>query len=213
MRSTGDFISGYKPRGLNPTLIDRGGEVLSMYGFGPRIMNGITEGAKAMNYSISISSQAYRLAELEGLVGADFSKMVASLKLEPTLEMAIEANKFAKSQTLTSDLIGHYEAAEFLMKKVPPLRLVLPFIKVSLNELDQEIQRIPLAGAISPQLRADWAAGGIKRDEILSKWAVGTSTAYLVCGLVGKGLITGRAPANPGMRKIWDLQNVKVRIA
>lgn len=174
---------------------------------------------KSLHHRMSIHQTA--ILEAEKMVasgnlkaGKEFSEKVASLIANPTEPMVSQAITDMRYYTFTKELTGASRSIDQTIKKIPPVRVIMPFVKTNLNLLEYQIERSPF-GYLMPNVRAEIAKGGIARDQALSKMLLGSSAMAYGGYLTASGIITGSGPANPDQRKLreesgWQPYSVKV---
>lgn len=91
--------------------------------------------------------------------------------------------------------------------KQPLLRFFLPFIRTPVNIFSQTFQHFPVVGVISKRMRADFAAGGVRRAQAYGRQALGTALVASAGYLAAEGKITGAGPSDPRIRKVWLKNN------
>jgi hypothetical protein len=88
---------------------------------------------------------------------------------------------------------------------VPPLKFVMPFVKIGSNIMSQGfIERTPI-GALYPEIRANLMGrnGAMVRDEQISRMIAGVGVASAFTGLATEGMATGAAPDDPKEAAVW----------
>jgi hypothetical protein len=70
------------------------------------------------------------------------------------------------------------------------------------NLMGRAVQQIGL-GPLSSQWREMYARGGAQRDVALARATIGAITAGVIAHMYGAGLVTGRGPQSPELKKIW----------
>jgi hypothetical protein len=111
-----------------------------------------------------------------------------------------EVNFAAAFDKSVSPALHHIEKA---INKVPGARAFVPFLRVSLNALDQAVQHSTLA-MLSGRFRAAMAEGGYARQMALAKVANGHAVFAAGGALTGLGIVVGAAPRNPTARAAWQ---------
>jgi len=162
---------------------------------------------KAVNYSMELWAQAYRLAAKEGREGADFYKRVRDVVDKPPPEVRQAAEQFALVQTFNRELsdlgrIGEVGAGiQRAANALPMGRVILPFVQTPSNILVYSLERTPVLNLFADTFRADLAAGGEKRALALGK--LGTSLMILASfsSMAYAGRISGPGPLDPTLRR------------
>lgn len=152
---------------------------------------------QAVNYRMELQALAVREATYRNLKGKEFEDFVESIIKNPPDELHFKSIDEARLNTFTNER-GQF--SEDLIRTVhshPVGRVVLPFLRTNLNMAEYASQRIPLLNYLSPQMRADMAAGGARADLAQAKLAWGFSLMAITSGLAAQGVITGRGPKDP----------------
>lgn len=172
-----------------------------------------------MSYSQEIARLAFRDASARGLVGNAFNDEVARLTSSPTSAMMEAADKAATRGVLMKR--PEYGSAQYhlaqLVNNNAAAKLVMPFMQIGSNILEEGIvQRTPLA-VLAPEARAELmgARGGAARDIRIGKIATGMMLATGTVGLAAGGLMTGGGPVDPDKRRVledsgWKAYSVRV---
>lgn len=124
-------------------------------------------------------------------------------------ESALEkAQSFSEYITFTDDLGRIGQKIQDLANSHPLLKMAAPFVRTPTNIFKRALERSPL-GAVSPKFIRAMKAGGKEADVAMAKIAMG-SAAMLTFGMMSQqGLITGRAPVDPALRKAFFGANMK----
>lgn len=183
------------------TLGARGVDALGKYlGYVTKSLEAEDEFFKVLNYRGEMHAQAHRKALLtqasqnisDDLVGETFQKFLKN----PSQDMIDAAINNAKQNTFTKDLsqvtiMGYSpQKLDDFIKSAPLLRIVAPFTKTNFNMVEYAINRTPLLGPI----RADIAAGGLRRDQAMARMGVGGLFMATMGTLAYNGFITGTGP-------------------
>lgn len=162
----------------------------------------------AMGYEQEISRMAVRDAISRGLTGTDYDTAVASFRAQPPIDAVAKAHDEALSMVLMKRPpfdSAQYHAAQFV-NKVPPLKLVLPFMQIGMNILEKGIvEHTPLAFA-NKAIRDDLLGhnGPIRQDIRRGKLIVGAGIALGVHALFVEGLLTDGGPSDPDERRVKE---------
>ena len=127
---------------------------------------------RTMGYEQSIAAQAYRAASEEGLYGQAFNQRVAQLTTDPPEAMMTQARAEATQQTLMGRGGPLTQAVANLTDKAPPLKFIMPFVKIGSNIMSQAfLERTPI-GALYPEIRANLMGrnGAIARTRKYLAW-------------------------------------------
>nr|ART39565.1 J437 [uncultured bacterium] len=169
---------------------------------------------KAVARRSELASLATRQARAEGLNGKAAKDRIDALMRLPTAEMMERANDFARYQTFqrpVGDIAGGLMRAA---NNHPWLKLVVPFIRTPTNIVKYAAERSPVAPMLK-DWRADFMAGGARRDLAIARSTMGTGLAMVVADAASKGLITGGGPLDENARGIlradgWQPYSIKV---
>ena len=101
--------------------------------------------------------------------------------------------------TFTRELEPNLQAVEkfisnLTIKDFPILKLFFPFVKTPTNIAMEAMSRTPFLNLASPRFKADWDAGGIRRDMALSRVTLGGLMIYGAGSYALEGKITGYGP-------------------
>lgn len=163
---------------------------------------------RAAGYRQELNRLAYRQAAKEGLDGQDFATRVSQLTNNPTEEMMTDATTGATEQAFMGRLHSKFGAAlETLANSNLAAKMVMPFVRVGSNIVNQALlERTPL-GLLSSDIRANLAGanGKIAQDAQIAKMGVSAVAATAIAGLAVKGHLTGAGPNEPTKAAIWRL--------
>lgn len=152
---------------------------------------------QAVNYRMELHALAVREATYKGLEGKEFNSLVDDIIRNPPDELRFKSLEEARLNTFTNE---RGEFSENLIRTVhshPVGRVVLPFLRTNFNMAEYASQRIPLLNRLSPQMRADLAAGGARADLAQAKLAWGFSLMASTAALAAQGFVTGKGPNDP----------------
>tara|TARA_R110000782_G_scaffold183574_1_gene273869 strand:+ start:6824 stop:10420 length:3597 start_codon:yes stop_codon:yes gene_type:complete len=216
---------GWDPNGVAGKSID----FLSPYiRWGNRYLTAADDFAKHLNYQQEVSALAHRKgmrAQIaNGMDDAALRDFIDDAMRNPDKSIKHGAFKKTQENTLTKDLgdinlpgfksgetkmtsggtkitsQSGLESLEETIKKIPVLRNIAPFTKISMNMTEFAVNRTPFAKG----LKADIAAGGIKRDAALGRIGVGMSAMGIASYLTTQGNLTGSGPSNMNARKTLE---------
>jgi hypothetical protein len=224
------MISGTsaKALGLDPTttfgwMVDGVDKVVSLPG---RFLTGADEFAKQINYRASRYASLTREATDKSLVG-DSAGLYVKQGMDASFDAAKIAGKDVKgvannAESLDYALHAAYQekpgyigqAALDAANRLPPVRLIVPFIKTLNNITRQAVEFSPGPWA-STKWWGDIKAGGMRRKEAIGKLTLGTGACYLISSKVADGTITGSGPKDPALRKNlmatgWRPNSIKI---
>ena len=155
---------------------------------------------KTINYRMELHSLAYRTAKNEGLDGKDFANRVHELIENPTEEIHLGANDFARVNTFTNELETTGKQAQNLINRVPAFKIIAPFVRTPTNIVKYVFNRLPPT-PFTKKMNADILAGGVRRDVALGRMTLGTLTMGSMASFAMEGRLTGAGPNNADARR------------
>lgn len=171
-----------------------------------RLMSQSDNAFKQLGYRMELHAQACRQATREmrgGEITPDaFKSRMAEIIENPPQEVheaSVSAAKYATFQSKPEELLKKLGDT---VQKFPGGRLLLPFKNTPINILTFSAERTPLAPLVS-SWRADYFAGGARRDVALSRIATGTMQLHFMIDQAMSGHITGKGPENTNARANW----------
>ena len=202
--------------------IDRFGDVITTPG---RALMATDEFFKGINYRMELHAQAFRMATEEGLEGQELAERIAQIIDNPPDTIIETSRNFARYQTFTNELDESGAAFEQLgratqkireaSQEFPPLKIALPFVRTPFNIFRYATERTPL-GLFSRNVRKQAFSSGPEGAIARSKLAMGSMLMTTAVLLAGEGMISGRGPADPRLRKFkrdndnWQPYSVRV---
>lgn len=181
-------------------------------------LNASDEFFKTVGYRMELNAQAVRQATTEVNTGAitedAFKSRVAEIIANPPESVRLASADAALYQTFNQAPGTLGKTLGKLTAEYPALKVVLPFTRTPSNILSFTFERTPLAPLMG-KFRADVAAGGARRDLALAQMAVGTSAMALAADLTMSWQISGRGPAEKGVKEAmtregWQPYSVKI---
>lgn len=174
---------------------------------------------KTLGFRMELNALALRRATQElnaGIIQPDQLKArIAGIVADPPVDIKLDAIDQATYQTFTSAPGQLTKAISQGVNTIPfPARMVLPFIRTPANILKYTFERTPLAPLMS-HVRADFAAGGARRDIALARIATGSLVLTASADLAMSEMITGRGPSDRSERQAlertgWQPYSIKV---
>lgn len=154
-----------------------------------------------LNYRGSLHSQAYRLAQEEGLHGRALADRAAKLAAEPSLEMQERAWEDSKYRTWRKDL-GEAGNAGLRFREKAGLRWIVPFAKVPTN-------LVKFAGEWSPlnlfaRIPIEAARGKLRGEDLrvqIARASIGSAIAGALATYAISGKMSGGGPTDPAERR------------
>lgn len=151
---------------------------------------------KAINYTMSLYQLAARETILEGLGAEGFNRLTVA----PTTEARERAEADMDRYTYNKELGAKGRAFQNLVRQIPVLGLVFPFVRTPANIFKFAAERSP-AAMIVKEWREDFKAGGRPRREALGRMVTGTALSMLTLMWASAGLITGGGPPDAERRR------------
>lgn len=152
-------------------------------------------------------TKAMTSALREGLTGKKLAARVTELMNDPPSAWRKAAQKVAQEVTFQEDPDKFLQAVSKL-RRVPGMRLIIPFVNTPYNLWKYQFQRSPL-GIMSPRNLRGLASGGEAQAEAFGRLAAGTGLALGAWALASRGEITGSYPEDPGERALWEAESIK----
>lgn len=156
---------------------------------------------KGIARRMEINGQAVRIARGEGLKGEALKRRIAELSDYPTDAMLQRSMDYARYLTFQRKLGPLASKVSAGTSDAPVLKLFLPFVRTPTNLLKFAAERSPAAPLLK-EWRADFRAGGARRDLAISKALVGTGFGMAIYEAALQGRITGSAPTDPAKARL-----------
>lgn len=179
-----------------------------------RALSAEDEFFKAIARRSEIAGLAVRKAKGEGLSGEAFSNRVAELTANPTDEMVRHSLDYARYVTFQRPVGPVAGAVLRATQKAPILKAIVPFVRTPTNILKFALERSPAAPVLK-EWRADFMAGGARRDLATARMTLGTGLGAVVAELAASGYITGSGPADENAKRLlvaddWQPYSIKI---
>lgn len=185
--------------GIAGQAIDLLGEIVRLPG---RFLLAGDELFKSTGYRMELNARALRQAASEGLEGDAMARRMDEILRNPPEDIRLAAIDAGRYQTFTKPLNEGGQAFQRLVNLIPILRLLMPFIRTPVNIMKFVGEGTVLA-PLSKNVRAEFAAGGARRQIMMAKIAMGSMASAFAADMAARGLVTGNGPSEPGTRKIW----------
>jgi len=200
---------GFDQAGFIGKFVDGMGALIRTPG---RLLTTSDEIFKTVHYRGELKAQAYRQAAAEGLHGDALFERIAKLVDDPTPELSSMALDAARKGTFTNPLGSMGGAAQNLINQTPGGRWIVPFVRTPTNIMKYVGERTPILNLLSENVRAEFAAGGARRDMMLAKTTTGGALYTLGGYLAAQGMITGGGEKNLTAEKLggWQPYSLKV---
>ena len=154
---------------------------------------------REVNYSAALAAEIVRAAKKEGLRGTAYLERVAELKASPTVAMIAEANRIAEYRLFRQPLGSWASVAMNAKEKIPPLRLIIPFIRTPVNLLKFGIERSPL-GIADPKLWRAIAQKSPEASDQIGRILLGSIIMGALAWKAAEGKMTGAVPKDAAAR-------------
>ncbi|MGB1304007.1 hypothetical protein [Pseudoalteromonas marina] len=169
---------------------------------------------KSIGYRMELNALAFRTASKEGLEGKAMTDRIQSILNDPPESIHIEAMDAGRYQTFTKQLGDAGQVVQKAREKLWGAKVIMPFIRTPTNIIKYVGERTPLA-PLSKAVRAEFAAGGARKDLALAKIAMGSTLMAIGADMAMSGDITGKGPSNYQLAKMlretgWQPYSVKV---
>ena len=205
-----DFIS--KVEGHMEHAI--GGKLGSVVRVPTSLLSAEDEIFKAMARRMELAGLAARTAAKEGLKGEAAMARRAELLANPTPDMMDRAFDHGRYLTFQRQLGGIASKVSMMTRDYPALKFIVPFVRTPTNLLKFAVERSPAAPVLK-EWRADWKAGGARRDLAISRAMVGTGFGMAMASLAAQGNTTGSPPSDKNKDRLlradgWQPYSFKV---
>ena len=179
-----------------------------------RLLSSADELYKAMARRMELNGLAVRKAAAEGLRGEAGKRRAAELVANPTDDMLEQAFDYGRYLTFQRPLGKFGRAAMAVSNSSPFMKVIIPFVRTPTNLLKFAAERSPAAPLVD-HWRADFRAGGARRDLALARAMVGSGVGALVAQMAAQGLVTGNGPADEKARALlladgWQPYSIKI---
>lgn len=169
---------------------------------------------KGIARRMELNAEAVRIAHREGLTGAARKERIAELVANPTDNMLARALDYGRYATFQRQLGGFGQGLSRITNDSLPAKIVVPFVRTPINLLKFATERSPAAPLLK-EWRADFAAGGEKRDLAIARAVIGSGFAALFFQFAQDGAITGAVPPDTAKARLmyadgWQPYSVKI---
>lgn len=169
---------------------------------------------KGIARRMELNAQAVRIANREGLKGEARRNRVAELVANPTDDMMKRALDYGLYLTYQRQLGAVGRAVSQMTSNSLAAKVVVPFVRTPINLLKFSMERSPAAPLLK-EWRADFAAGGERRDLAIAKVALGTGIGTMFYTMAQEGQITGGYPPDSAKGRLmmadgWQPYSIKI---
>jgi hypothetical protein len=163
---------------------------------------------KVLGERAGLKAEAYRAAADEGLspTQGQFWNRMGDHAENPTDAMRERAVEGAYKGTFMTDLGPKGKAFQALVKEIPLMKWIFPFLHIPINLMKATYEHTGLA-MLDADLRADLMGknGGVKQDKAISRMVVGSAIMGYFVQNAMMGRATGDYPLDPKERDAWKL--------
>jgi len=166
-----------------------------------RALSAEDEVFKAMARHMELNGLAARQAGQEGLTGKAAAERIAELTANPSDDMLAKAFDYARYVTFQRPLTGIPQTISRATQEHPALKFLIPFVRTPTNLLKFAVERSPAAPLLK-EWRADYMAGGARRDLAIAKAMIGSGVGLWMADFASKGLVTGSPPDDDNKNRL-----------
>jgi len=179
-----------------------------------RALSAEDEVFKAMARHMELNGLAARQAGKEGLTGKAAAERIAQLTANPSDDMLDKAFDYARYVTFQRPLTGIPQSISRATQEHPALKFLIPFVRTPTNLLKFAAERSPAAPLLK-EWRADFLAGGARRDLAVAKSMIGSGMGLWMADLARQGLVTGSPPDDDNKNRLlradgWQPYSFKI---
>lgn len=167
---------------------------------------------KTIHYRGELKAQAYRDGRTKGLTGDELFSHVARMVEDPTPALQAQALNAARQGTFTTPLGTIGSSGQHYLNQVPGARYVMPFVRTPVNIMKYVGVRTPGLNLLAESVRNEFKAGGVRRDVMLAKTALGGSLYALGATLAAEGVITGGGEKDQSAERLGGIQPYSVKV-
>jgi hypothetical protein len=163
---------------------------------------------------MELNGLAARKAHQEGLKGEAARKRIGELVADPTDDMFERALDYGRYLTFQRKLGPVGQKVSGITQENLVAKIFLPFIRTPTNLIKFAAERSPAAPLLK-EWRADFKAGGARRDLALAKAALGTGFGIAMYQGALEGHLTGSAPSDQKKARLlyadgWQPYSIKL---
>ena len=123
--------------------------------------------------------------------------------VNPDDQLRMDVQQASRYYTYTDEIEGEVNKTVEQFQRIPVIgRFVIPFRRTPLNLIKRFSERTPMFAALMPSVREDFAAGGAKRDAVLSRLFLGSAALTMAGMWALEDKITGGGPEDPRTRQM-----------
>lgn len=156
-----------------------------------RVMLTVDELFKSMHYHMELYSQAFRAGRTQNLEGEDLAKFIKQTVDEPPKDFHVNSIDAARYGTFQQDLGQGMRYVQKGINEIPFARFVVPFMRTPVNIVKYWGERTPGLNLLSQRWRAEFKAGGARRDLALGKLSTGIAYYTIASMWVLQGKLRG----------------------
>lgn len=160
-----------------------------------RLLSAEDELFKAVARRMEINGEAARIAHKEGLKGDAAAKRIAELVANPTDDMIARSMDYGRYLTFQRPLGDIAGGVARMRNDSLLMTMLVPFVRTPTNILKFAAERSPAAPLLK-EWRADFKAGGARRDLAIARVLVGTGFAAAIYEAALDGRVSGSTPSD-----------------
>lgn len=160
--------------------------------------------------------ESAKTAGLNGKAATEhINDFVHKFMADPPESALQKAQDFSEYITFTNDLGDFGSMIQKAANSHPVLKMMMPFTRTPTNILKRAVERSPLGLFLPRNIMSVVSKGGREADAVLARIAMGSSVMMTFGMMAQNGLVTGRAPKDPTLRKTFfnaGLQPYSVKV-
>lgn len=169
---------------------------------------------KGIARRMELNGLAARQAAREGLEGDAYTARVAELVSDPTDDMLESSMEYGRYLTFQNKLGPAGQSVSNFVNNTPGAKFIIPFVRTPINLMKFATERSPAAPLLK-EWRADFRAGGERRDLALARAVMGSGFAAVAYQAALEGKISGGRPPDDAKARLlyadgWQPYSVKI---
>ncbi len=225
-------LGAEKALGISKMLRQTGAKVLNAADYVGRFMSAMDVWARTGFKGWEIRAQARQIGMREGLSGEQLASRIEELTAKPIEEMIEASDQFGARGTYTqkpTGVLGAFaEGVNKITRKVPALRVVVPFTRIVANVTNNSLDWTPLGfkrallpegtfktlGKLAKGEKVEWLKPRA-RNQQLGRAVLGTAAMVYFGSLAAENMLSGNGPANSDHRAQleatgWRRNSIKI---
>jgi len=173
-----------------------------------RLLMATDEFFKTIHFNAYLTERGAERAKAAGLTNTlEVQRYIDNYRTVASKEDLEYASEMARKLTFTNDPGTLTRSIQTFVDNVPGGRLVMPFVRTPSNILQYAGDMVLFNR--TKRNKVDWEAGGIQRNQMLARNAMGYSIMGSAIVMASAGLITGPAPTDPAERVTWEANEMR----